>query len=50
MGNRMFESELTDAFPTVYEKYQDKKVMHIDGKGVRAAVVKDKIYEIRNRI
>lgn len=29
-------------FPSIYEKYQDKKVLHIDGKAVRAASEKSK--------
>lgn len=29
-------------FPAVYEKYQDRKVLHIDGKAVRAASEKSK--------
>lgn len=29
-------------FPVVYERYQDKKVLHIDGKAVRAASEKSK--------
>lgn len=28
---------LRESFPDIYEKYQDKKVLHIDGKAVRAA-------------
>lgn len=30
------------SFPAIYEKYQDKKVLHIDGKAVRAASEKTK--------
>lgn len=33
---------LKENFPTVYEKYQDRKVLHIDGKAVRAASEKSK--------
>ena len=33
---------LKESFPTVYEKYMDKKVLHIDGKAVRAASEKSK--------
>lgn len=33
---------LRGSFPEVYEKYQDKKVLHIDGKAVRAASEKSK--------
>lgn len=33
---------LRESFPEVYEKYQDKKVLHIDGKAVRAAGEKSK--------
>lgn len=33
---------LKGSFPTVYEKYKDKKVLHIDGKAVRAASEKSK--------
>lgn len=29
-------------FPETYEKYKDKKVLHIDGKEVRAASEKSK--------
>lgn len=28
---------LRESFPDIYERYQDKKVLHIDGKAVRAA-------------
>lgn len=28
---------LRESFPDIYKKYQDKKVLHIDGKAVRAA-------------
>lgn len=30
-------SWLTETFPEIYEKYEDKKVLHIDGKAVRGA-------------
>ena len=33
---------LKENFPIVYEKYQDRKVLHIDGKAVRAASEKSK--------
>ena len=33
---------LRENFPELYEKYQDKKVLHIDGKAVRAASEKTK--------
>lgn len=33
---------LRENFPSVYEKYQDRKVLHIDGKAVRAASEKAK--------
>lgn len=33
---------LRESFPAIYEKYQDKKVLHIDGKAVRAASEKTK--------
>lgn len=33
---------LRENFPDVYEKYQDKKVLHIDGKAARAASEKSK--------
>lgn len=33
---------LRESFPEVYEKYQDKRVLHIDGKAVRAASEKSK--------
>ena len=28
---------LRENFPALYEKYQNKKILHIDGKAVRAA-------------
>lgn len=33
---------LMESFPAIYEKYQDRKVLHIDGKAVRAASEKSK--------
>lgn len=33
---------LKGSFPDIYERYQDKKVLHIDGKAVRAASEKTK--------
>lgn len=33
---------LRESFPAVYEKYQNRKVLHIDGKAVRAASEKSK--------
>lgn len=33
---------LRENFPAVYEKYQNKKVLHIDGKAVRGASEKSK--------
>lgn len=33
---------LVDAYPATYKKYEDKKVLHIDGKAIRAASGKSK--------